>query len=75
MASVGRQRRMITKAAEWEVFLDDLQQTLDKFTVPQTEQAEVKANVAAHGLISSPKGAGLCHQDSATYSPVASWTI
>jgi len=28
---------MITKAAEWEVFLDDLQQTLDKFTVPQTE--------------------------------------
>jgi hemoglobin len=33
---------MIT-AAEWEAFLDDLQQTLDKFAVPQTEQAEIKA--------------------------------
>ena len=35
---------MIT-AAEWEAFLDDLQQTLDKFAVPQTEQAEIKAIV------------------------------
>ena len=33
---------MIT-AAEWEAFLDDLQQTLDKFAVPQPEQAEIKA--------------------------------
>ena len=33
---------MIT-AAEWESFLDDLQQTLDKFAVPQAEQAEIKA--------------------------------
>ena len=33
---------MIT-AAEWEAFLDDLQQTLDKFAVPQAEQAEIKA--------------------------------
>ena len=32
---------MIT-AAEWKAFLDDLQQTLDKFAVPQTEQAEIK---------------------------------
>src|SRR5262245_35852311 len=32
---------MIT-AAEWEAFLDELQQTLDKFTVPQAEQAEIK---------------------------------
>ena len=32
---------MIT-AAEWEAFLDDLQQTLDKFAVPQAEQAEIK---------------------------------
>ena len=30
-------------AAEWEAFLDDLQQSLDKFGVPATEQAELKA--------------------------------
>jgi hemoglobin len=34
-------------AAEWEAFLDDLQQTLDKFAVPQAEQAEIKAIVAS----------------------------
>ena len=33
---------MIT-AAEWEAFLDDLQQTLDKFAVPQPEQPVIKA--------------------------------
>jgi hemoglobin len=33
---------MIT-AAEWEAFLDDLQQTLDKFAVPEAEQAKIKA--------------------------------
>ena len=35
---------MIT-ATEWEAFLDDLQQTLDKFAVPEAEQAEIKAIV------------------------------
>jgi hemoglobin len=30
---------------EWEAFLDDLQQTLDKFSVPAEEQAELKALV------------------------------
>jgi hemoglobin len=30
---------------EWEAFLDDFQQTLDKFTVPVEEQAELKAIV------------------------------
>ena len=30
---------------EWEAFLDDLQQTLDKFAVPAEEQAELKAIV------------------------------
>jgi hemoglobin len=34
-------------AGEWEVFMDDLQQTLDKFGVPQAEQAELKAIVAS----------------------------
>ena len=34
-------------AAEWEAFLDDLQRTLDKFKVPEAEQAEIKAIVAS----------------------------
>jgi hemoglobin len=34
-------------AAEWEAFLDDFQQALDKFGVPQAEQAELKAIVAS----------------------------
>ena len=33
---------MIT-AVEWDAFLDDLRQTLDKFAVPQAEQEEIKA--------------------------------
>ena len=30
---------------EWEAFMDDFQQTLDKFNVPAPEQAELKAIV------------------------------
>ena len=30
---------------EWQAFMDDLQQTLDRFSVPQPEQEEVKAIV------------------------------
>src|SRR5437764_13226426 len=30
---------------EWDAFMDDLQQTLDKFAIPAQEQAEVKAIV------------------------------
>jgi hypothetical protein len=32
-------QHLMTTAAEWEALLDDLQQTLDKFAVPQAEQA------------------------------------
>jgi hemoglobin len=32
-------------ADEWKAFMDDLQQTLDKFGVPAQEQAELKAIV------------------------------
>jgi hemoglobin len=32
-------------APEWEAFLDDFQMTLDKFTVPAAEQAELMAIV------------------------------
>ena len=35
---------MITED-EWRAFMDDLQQTLDKFSVPQPEQDELKAIV------------------------------
>jgi hemoglobin len=31
--------------AEWDSFIDDLRQTLDKFKVPAAEQAELKAIV------------------------------
>jgi hemoglobin len=34
-------------AAEWEAFLDDFQQTLDKFGVLEAEQNELKAIVAS----------------------------
>jgi hypothetical protein len=30
---------------EWDAFMDDFQQTLDKFSVPAQEQAELKAIV------------------------------
>ena len=32
-------------ATEWEAFMDDLQQSLDRFAVPAQEQAELKAIV------------------------------
>src|SRR5947207_6658593 len=33
-------RHLMITAAEWEVFLEDFQQTMDMFTVPQPEQDE-----------------------------------
>jgi hemoglobin len=50
----SHQHLMIT-AIEWEAFLDDLQQTLDKFAVPQAEQAEIKVSSPAHEPILSFK--------------------
>jgi hemoglobin len=38
-------KEMKITAGEWEAFMDDLQQTLDKFGVPAQEQAELKAIV------------------------------
>ncbi len=43
MADSHAQLKIIGK--EWEAFLDDFQQTLDKFKVPAEEQAELKAIV------------------------------
>jgi hemoglobin len=38
-------KEMKITAPEWEAFMDDLQQTLDKFGVPPQEQGELKAIV------------------------------
>ena len=38
-------KEMKITAPEWEAFMDDLQQTLDKFGVPAQEQDELKAIV------------------------------
>jgi hemoglobin len=36
-------RELLITADEWEAFIDDLNQTLDKFEVPQQERSEVLA--------------------------------
>jgi hemoglobin len=38
---------LLITATEWDAFLDDLQQSLDKFAVPPAEQEELKAIVAS----------------------------
>jgi hemoglobin len=38
-------RELMITEDEWRAFMDDLQQTLDKFAVPQPEQDELKAIV------------------------------
>ncbi len=46
---------------EWDAFMDDFQQTLDKFKVPAVEQAELKAIVnSTYGdiVIGGPKTGG-----------------
>src|SRR4051794_31806194 len=38
-------RHLMITGEEWQAFMDDLQQTLDKFVVPQPEQDELRAIV------------------------------
>jgi hemoglobin len=38
-------RHLLITAEEWQAFMDDLQQTFDKFAVPAAEQTEVRAIV------------------------------
>jgi hemoglobin len=38
-------RHLMITEEEWEAFMDDLQQALDKFEVPQPEQEELRAIV------------------------------
>jgi hemoglobin len=40
-------QHLLITATEWDAFLDDLQQTFDRFAVPPTEQEELKAIVAS----------------------------
>jgi hemoglobin len=40
-------QEMLITAGEWEAFIDDLRQTLDKFRVPTAEQAELQTIVAS----------------------------
>ena len=40
-------QELLIKPAEWDAFLEDLQQTLDQFAVPKAEQAEIKAIAAS----------------------------
>src|SRR5215471_9628961 len=42
---VDSHRHLKIISEEWQAFLDDLQQTLDKFAVPSTEQVELRAIV------------------------------
>ena len=61
-------RDLMITADEWRAFMDDLQQTLDKFAVPQREQDEVKALVESTKeaivvapLQEGPEGASKAH--------------
>jgi hemoglobin len=59
MAESHRDLKITSK--EWEAFLDDLQQTLNKFAVPAEEQAELKAivnNTRSDIVVESALGAG-----------------
>jgi hemoglobin len=45
-------RELAITESEWEAFMEDLQATLDKFSVPAAEQAEVKALIeSTHAAI------------------------
>jgi hemoglobin len=49
-------RHLVITPQEWQAFLDDFQQTLDKFNVPQVEQAELAALVEStrEAIVISP---------------------
>src|SRR5215216_7467913 len=49
-------RHLMITDEEWQAFMDDLQQTFDKFDVPQPEQEELKAIVEStkEAIVVSP---------------------
>ena len=54
-------RHLMITGGEWQAFMDDVQQTLDKFKVPQPEQDEVKAIVEStrEAIVVAPLQEGL----------------
>lgn len=53
-------RHLMITYAEWQAFMDDVQQTLDKFAVPRPEQEELKAIVEStrEAIVVAPFQAG-----------------
>jgi hemoglobin len=53
-------RHLMITDEEWQAFMDDLQQTFDRFEVPQPEQEELKAIVEStrEAIVISPFGEG-----------------
>lgn len=49
-------RHLMISQAEWQAFMDDAQQALDRFEVPQPEQAELKAIIEStqEAIVVSP---------------------
>ncbi len=54
---IDSHRHLHITPREWEAFVDDLRQTLDKFEVPAPEQAELQGIVqSTYGDIVGGKG-------------------
>ncbi len=51
-------RHLMITEPEWQAFLDDFQQTLDRFSVPEAEQHELKAIVDStkEAIVIAPLG-------------------
>jgi hemoglobin len=64
-------RHLMITDAEWQAFMDDLQQTLDKFGVPQQERAEVTAIVEStkEAIVVAPFQEGPTDTTSGTTQP------
>lgn len=54
-------RHLLISSDEWRAFMDDFQQTLDTFAVPQAEQGELKAIVEStrESIVVAPLEAAL----------------
>ena len=54
-------RHLLITAGEWDAFMDDVQQTLQKFSVPQPEQEELRAIVKStrEAIVMVPRKEGV----------------
>lgn len=64
-------RHLMITEAEWQAFMDDLQQSLNKFAVPQKEQAEVNAIVEStkEAIVVAPLQEGQPTRPAARHNP------